>query len=392
MTREEILEQISVNLADAIQYCQHHEVGMGVLRELGTNDLDTPGVEIFLASMPTTPTRVLDQLIQRGNHEVTRLLSQNPALHPKLSEHPDPAVRQQVAENRRIAPAIAQQLARDEAVGVRVALAKNPTILANVQRVLLADPVPFVRLALLDNRRLEPEFMDGLSDDLNPTVHACTLLAPKLSPVFMKSWAEYDEELGQLALAHRDDLPPAIVNLLSQSKYPSVQLALLRQPSLPEEFLAAHVASEDPSVLRIIANRRNLSAELQRALIANPAFPLELKRTMAQRADLADEVGSNLCDTGDSELLRDLAVNLAPQLSATRMRLTQCGFPFVLKLLLANPLAHTPEVLSSLVLHATEDVLSHLAYRSISCESLLPEAQERLRNSILPSVRELAAV
>ena len=110
---------------------------------------------------------------------------------------------------------------------------------------------------------------------------------------------------------------------------------------------------------------------------------------MAQRADLADEVGTALCDTGDLKLLRHLAVNLAPQLSATRMRLTTCGSPLILKLLLVIPTAHTPEVLSSLVLHATEDVLSHLAYRSISCEALLPEAQERLRNCVLPSVREL---
>lgn len=389
MTREEILEQISINLDDAIQYCLHHEVGMGVLRELGATDLDTPGVEIFLASMPTTPTGVLDQLIQRGNHEVTRLLSQKPALHSKLSAHPDPVVRQQVAENRHIAPNIAQQLARDEAVAVRVALAKNPVILTNVQHVLLADPVPFVRLALLENRRLEPEFMDGLSDDMNPTVHACTLLSPKLSPVCMKSWAEFDEELGQLALAHRNDLPPAIVNLLSQSKYPSVQQALLRQPSLPEEFLAAQAVSEDSAVLHIIVNRKHLSADLQRSLIANPALSLDSKRAMAQRADLTDEVGTALCDTGDLKLLRHLAVNLAPQLSATRMRLTTCGSPLILKLLLVIPTAHTPEVLSSLVLHATEDVLSHLAYRSISCEALLPEAQERLRNCVLPSVREL---
>ena len=391
MTREEILEKISVSLPDAIQYCKEHheEVGLGVLRELGTNDLDTPGVDIFLASMGSTPTRVLDSLIQRGNPEVTRLLCQNPALHLKLSEHPNPVVRQQVAENRRLSSTIAQQLAQDEAVEVRVALAKNPMIPTNIQRILLEDPVPFVRLALLENRRLDSEFLDGLSDDLNPTVHACTLLVPNLSPLCMKSWAEFDEELGQLMLTQRDDLTPTVVNLLAQSKYPSVQRALLRQPSLPEEFLVSHIASGDPAVLRIIVQRKSLSPELQRTLMELPAMPLEIMRILAKREDLSDEIGVRLSTSSDAETLENLAMNLAPQLTATRMQLTQCGQSYVLKLMLANPKTHTPEALSSWVLHATEDVLSHLAYRAISCEGLVPEAQERLRNCALPSVQQL---
>ena len=146
MTREEILQQIATNLGEAVQRGLHSEIGLGVLRELA-NDLETPGVDVFLASMPGTPTRVLDLLMQRNNPEVIRLLAQNPNLHAKLATHPDAAVRRLVAENRRLVPTIALQLAKDEAVEVRVALAKNQMIPTNIQRILLQDPVPFVRLA-----------------------------------------------------------------------------------------------------------------------------------------------------------------------------------------------------------------------------------------------------
>ena len=294
----------------------HSEIGLGVLRELA-NDLETPGVDVFLASMPGTPTRVLDLLIQRNNPEVIRLLAQNPNLHTKLSTHPDAAVRRLVAENRRLSPTIAVQLAKDEAVEVRVALAKNQIIPTNIQRILLQDPVPFVRLALLENRRLDSEFMDGLSDDLNPTVHACTLLAPRLSALCMKSWAEFDEELGQLALAQRTDLPPPIIAKLAQSKYPRVRLALLRHSTLPETLLADYVASEDAEVLRILANRETLAADLQLALIENPALPSDAKLLLAQRTDLADQAGLRLCEAATPELLQQLALNLTPELPAT---------------------------------------------------------------------------
>ncbi|MBR4124992.1 MAG: hypothetical protein IKR13_02205, partial [Victivallales bacterium] len=316
MTREEILQQISTDPAQAVQLYQNSDLGLGVLRELA-NDLETPGVDVFLASMPGTPSRVLDILIQRNNPEVIRLLAQNPALHTKLAAHPDAMVRQLIAENRRLTPAIAMQLAKDAEASVRVALAKNPIIPTNIQRILLQDPVPFVRLALLENRRLEAEFMDGLSDDLNPTVHACTLLTPRLSPLCMKSWAEFDEELGQLVLSKRGDLPPPVVTKLSQSKYPSVRLSLLRHQALPDELLAPYLDSEDPEVLRILANRESLSPDTQHALLANPAFPPDARLALAQRTDLADAVGVELCETPTPELLQHLALNLTPELPAT---------------------------------------------------------------------------
>lgn len=389
MTREEILQEIADNLGEAVQHGLHSEIGLGVLRELA-NDLDTPGVDVFLASMPGTPSRVLDLLMQRNNPEVIRLLAQNPNLHAKLAAHPEATTRRRIAENRRLAPTIAAQLARDEAVEVRVALAKNPIIPTNIQRILLQDPVPFVRLALLENRRLDSEFMDGLSDDLNPTVHACTLLTPRLTPQCMNSWAEYDEELGQLALAKRSDLPPPVVKRLSQSNYPSVRLALLRHQTLPETLLADYATSEDPEVLRILVNRETLGADTQKALFDNPAFPPDAKLLLAQRADLTDEAGIALCDGATPELLQHLALNLAPELSATRLRLTEIGDSFLLKILLANPWATTPEILSSLILHATEDVLSHIAYRGIPCSGVSSEADAKLRANVLPSVRHCA--
>ena len=83
MTREEILQEIADNLGEAVQHGLHSESGLGVLRELA-NDLDTPGVDVFLASMPGTPSRVLDLLMQRNNPEVIRLLAQTDELNRQL--------------------------------------------------------------------------------------------------------------------------------------------------------------------------------------------------------------------------------------------------------------------------------------------------------------------
>ena len=389
MTREEILPQIVANVGEAVARYKDSALNLGVLRELA-NDLETPGVDVFLASMPGTPSRVLDLLMQRNNPEVIRLLVQNPNLHAKLAAHPDAAVRKLVAESRRLTPATAQQLAKDEAPEVRVALAKNPLIPVNIQRILLMDEVTFVRIALLENRRLEPEFMNALLDDVNPAVHACALLTPRLSPLHMVSWAEYNEELGQLALSRRNDLTPNAIKLLAQSPFPTVRLSLLKHQNLPEDALAEYIASDDAEVLRILARRETLAPDTQQAPLENPALPADARLLPAQRADLADAVGVALCDNAAPELLQCLALNLTPQLDETRKRLTEIGNSYLLKLLLANPFANTPEILSSLILHATEDVLSHLAYRALPCDGVSPEAIARLRANALPSVRQCA--
>ena len=101
MTREEILPQIVANVGEAVARYKDSALNLGVLRELA-NDLETPGVDVFLASMPGTPSRVLDLLMQHNNPEVIRLLVQNPNLHAKLAAHPDATVRKLVAESRRL--------------------------------------------------------------------------------------------------------------------------------------------------------------------------------------------------------------------------------------------------------------------------------------------------
>ena len=114
----------------------------------------------------------------------------------------------------------------------------------------------------------------------------------------------------------------------------------------PDELLAPYLDSEDPEVLRILANRESLSPDTQHALLANPAFPPDARLALAQRTDLADAVGVELCETPTPELLQHLALNLTPELPATRLRLTELGDSYLLKLLLANPFAITPEILS----------------------------------------------
>ncbi|MCQ2397194.1 MAG: hypothetical protein MJ106_05810, partial [Lentisphaeria bacterium] len=160
MTKDELLQLIQNDVAGAIRTCmQGVALDIGLLREL-SKDLTIPGVELFLASMPNTPSRILETLEGSQDGMVLRQLALNPNCLARLA----------CASSRKLTPQMAMRLAEDDAVSVRVELAKNPTILPPVQLKLSQDQVPFVRIALLENKKLVDEFQVGLGDDVDSAV------------------------------------------------------------------------------------------------------------------------------------------------------------------------------------------------------------------------------
>ncbi len=368
-------------------------VETGLLRELA-NDLDTPGVARFLVAMPNTPSRVLDNIIRQGDIECLRILAANPAYQERLSNHENQEVRQVVAGCRNLPFSVALQLCADPAFQVRMTLAKNPSIPPKIQLKLSSDPVPFVRMALLENRKLDEEFQVGLGDDIDTTVHLSTLLMPRLSYVCMKIWSEFDEELGQLALARRQDLPPNIQETLSKSKYPSVLQELLKYQKLSDETLVTFASSGDEATLLALLEQPELSVTVQlRSWKWGEATPA-VKQKLAQNPSLADEVGVMMVGDGaDSGLLELLAQNPSANLTATRKLLAESGQPRVLKLLAGHPaVKESNELLSAIIENAGDDVLPHVAYRRLNCSGVSEAARQRLLNSQLHSVRNLVAV
>ena len=374
-----------------MRFYQHAELDFGLLRELGQH-LGEPGVAEFLASLPVTPSSILNAIARGNDLAALRVLAQNPNYVQRLSEHENGEVRAFVAQSRHLALPQAQKLAKDPDVRVRVALARNPMLPTNLQLTLSQDPVPFVRMALLGNRKLDEEFQIGLGDDIDTTVHLATLLTPRLSVACMKIWGDFDEEVGQLALARRGDLPSNVLQQLARSRYASVRLALLEHQQLSEGQLSAFAAQGDEAVGLALLRRPDLPEALFAALWRDGAASAAVRAALAGHAGLPDAVGLALAATGDAGLQEALALNPGAALGETRRQLAATADGHVLKLLLANPLAQTDaELLSALIVRASEDVLPHLALRRIDCAGVSAEAKARLAACPLPSVRALAA-
>jgi hypothetical protein len=393
LTKEDILERINLGVDSAIKLFMRNGVEMRLLRELAASDLETPGVEEFLAAMPNTPSSILNTLLQRGRPAVVQILAQNVLMLPKIAASEDSAVRVLAAQSRKLPPTIALQLVNDSAIEVRLALAHNPVIPPNIQLKLSKDCVSFVRLALLDNKKLDEEFQIGLGDDCDTLVHACALCVPHLSPACMRIWAEFDEELGQLALAGRSDLPPPIVQMLCKSRFDSVRLRLLQKQKLEDAQLKEFALSGDEQVKLVIASREELSEELLAVLWNNGDCSSAVRLKLAASPALSDAIALELlgrASSSDHELLQTLALNPSEHLEQTRQQLLTLGSSYLCKLLLANPQATHEPVLSALIQSAPEEALSHLVYRRIDCSQVTDAARERLRNATLPSVRALA--
>ncbi len=390
MNKEDLLQRIRANAPAAIRfYQQNANVEMGVLRELG-KELEVPGVPLFLASMPNTPSRILEALQDSQDPQVLQALAANPNCLPRMVHAASPLPRLAAAASRRIAPPQALLLAQDPQVDVRATLARNPAISTPVQLKLSQDCVPFVRAALLENRRLVEEFQVGLADDIDTAVHLAALLVPRLSPACMEIWVKESEELAQLALARRKDLTPEMVSALSRSTHPSVMLALLEHQDISTDKLEDFLRRGDTPTLLSILKRKDLPAELQ-ALAGERGEALpEVRLALAAYPQLEDLAGLPLAEREEEEVLLALAANPSPRLSQTRLRLAQNAGGYLGKLLLANPLCHKKAILETLILRGDSVLLCHLAYRGISCRDLSPEAQEKLRQSPLPSVQALA--
>ncbi|MGN0867853.1 MAG: hypothetical protein ACI4SG_09310 [Oligosphaeraceae bacterium] len=388
-----MLQRIRANAPAAIRfYQQNANVEMGVLRELG-KELEEPGVPLFLASMPNTPSRLLEALQESRDPQVLQALAANPNCLPRMIHAASPLPRLAAAASRRLNAQQALLLAQDPEVDVRAALARNPVIPTPVQLKLSQDCVPFVRAALLENRRLVEEFQVGLADDIDTAVHLAALLVPRLSPACMEIWVKESEELAQLALARRKDLTPEMVAALSRSAHPSVMLALLEHQDISTDKLEDFLRRGDAPTLLSILKRRDLPAPLQ-ALAGERSDALpEVRLALAAYPQLDDLAGMPLATRArdDQEILERLAMNPSPRLAQTRLHLAETASPYLGKLLLANPLCHEKAILDALVRRGDSVLLCHLAYRGVSCRDLSPEAREILRQSPLPSVQALAA-
>lgn len=396
LTKEDLLQRIRGNLEAAIRFYQKNAtLELGVLRELG-KDLSEPGVPLFLASMPNTPSRILEQLLNSEDPAVLQALSWNANFLHRLVGAPSKAARLAAAGSRKLSQPQAQQLAQDAEVDVRAALARNPVIPPPVQLRLSQDPVPFVRAALLENRRLVEEFQVGLADDIDTVVHLSALLVPKLSAPAMEIWAKEGEELAQLALSRRKGLPPAIVAVLAQSPHPAVLLSLLEHQQLPPESLEDFARRGDRETALALLRRTELSEGLQRALLDKQRQDSQVCLALAAHPSLCDDVALALLDapSGDEPpdaLRQALALNPAPGLLQTRIRLAREGGNALRKRMLANPQCHQDAILEELVLRGDERLLCHLAYRRIDCQRLSPQARQQLLKCPLPAVQKLAA-
>jgi len=390
LTIEDLLQRIQTDTSAAIRfYQQHATIDLGLLRELA-KDLTIPGVALFLASMPNTPSRILETLEHSGDTVVLRQLALNPNCLQRMVNSQDIPARIAAAQSRKLTPQQAQTLVKDPDVAVRVELAKNPTITASTQMKISQDPVPFVRMTLLENRKLEEEFQIGLGDDIDTIVHLAALLVPKLSDASKNIWVKESEELAQLALSRRNDLTPEHVALLAKSQHPSVMLSLLAHQQLPEVSLEGFAQRGDEPTALALLKRNDLSPALQKAIWTTHSEKEAVRMAFAAHPALCDEVGIPLAKQGNTPIRQALAENLSENLPQTRLILAQQGDNALLKILLANPKCHSNDILDTIIIRGDTVVHCHIAARQLDCCGVSDQARKLLLQSPMPAVQALA--
>jgi hypothetical protein len=182
-----------------------------------------------------------------------------------LLDHPDPAVRAELATRRDLDPEILFYLARDPETGVRLALANNDTTPHKASLVLAADDDADVRSGLAERiAQLIPGLGPDQQDKAWRTVHqVLTLLARDQLP---RVRAALSEALKFLPNAPRD-----VILMLAYDGEASVASPVLEfSPVLSDDDLLAVIRSSPlSSSLMAISRRVNVGEEVCNAIVGS---------------------------------------------------------------------------------------------------------------------------
>jgi hypothetical protein len=211
-----------------------------------------------------------------------------------LVGHEYPLLRGILAGRHDLLPEAARQLATDPSFGVRCDLAENPVIDDTVMRMLAADQNEFVLRTLAENPVIDDTVMHVLAADQNQHVLRTLAANPSVPLDLLTGLAGAFKNqptlLPRIAAASH-----AEVEELAASPDPVVRMLLAQRRDLPAEIREALATDPVVKVVKSIAPHPGFSEAQLRAmdeqygipvrpkLAANPDAPPELLEELAQR-------------------------------------------------------------------------------------------------------------
>ncbi|MFD3374235.1 MULTISPECIES: hypothetical protein [unclassified Streptomyces] len=319
-----------------------------------------------LAACPGLPSDVVELLAADSDIRVVAELAlwATPDVAARLAEHPHAEVRRAVAANEATPSAVLAALATGEG-------------LSPVQRCLVCDreETPFVhdpQCARLDCDLLPGASCDGSHEStVHDTQHA-VLRNPATPPEAVIGFADHPSTLLRWALAARPDLPTEVSGRLSVDDNPGVRADLAENPAIGEALIRVLAGDHGHDVRRRLAHNPNVPLDvltdlagdarigatlLPRIAAASPIEVEELAKSpnpavrmlLAQRRDLPAEIRDALAADPDAKVVKSIAGH--PGLSEARLRtMVDRHGARVLAKVAANPDA-TPALLEHLTRH-----------------------------------------
>ncbi|MER7670040.1 hypothetical protein ABTY61_16430 [Kitasatospora sp. NPDC096128] len=224
-----------------------------------------------LASYDGLPEEAGELLAVDEDTDVVAELAINttrPGLLARLAAHPVPKVRRWAAANEAAPAELLTALLDDPEVPVREQAAGNPATPGAAAARLVADHM-MVRQALATHPGLPAETYHRLAEDDIPWVRSNLAQNPGIDATPMNRLSGDDGYGVRRSLAHHPRVPlDVLARIAPVTKIGATLLPRIAAADAAE--LVALAGSPEPKVRALVAERRDLPAELRDRLIADP--------------------------------------------------------------------------------------------------------------------------
>ncbi|MEV0225794.1 hypothetical protein [Streptomyces sp. NPDC050704] len=233
-------------------------------------------------------------------HETQRMALGNPATPTEavvsFVDHPSPLLRWALAARPDLPPEVLGRLAADPLPGVRADLAENPAIDDTLIRALAADRDHDVRRRLAHNPHVPLDVLTRLAG----AAKIGSTLLPRIavaSPDEAKELAESPNPAARMLLAQRRDLPAEIRDALAADPDAKVVKSIAPHPGLSETRLRAMVDRHGAQVIaKVAANPDATSALLDDLTRHGPSIRKALREVARHRNATAPALLACLAD------------------------------------------------------------------------------------------------
>ncbi len=393
ITIDELLEAIRTDgPREVVKRYRHNLLPSRLLIDL-YSEFPERAVLLFLASYPTVPSQVLEDLVEGfPDPEIQAAAAVNPRcthlLLVRMAREGGAPVRAALAANKLQNAKISAALLNDPNWLVRAALAGNGSINDNYRAALALDPEPAVRSALAATAKLPDEIIHGLSADHSAVVRANLFGYAKVPAEMLLGWAESDNTEAQRLLLARGKLSEETLRALSHSPDPMVKESVKGRVEPTPADLLAQAESDDAGQRRDTAAHPTLPAEIQHILAGDPVE--EVRVALAGNPGISEGVALEISASNDTAACIALASNPAlPDTVKTELCHHEAD---AVRLTLAYRDDLTDALLDVLI-NQREDLnlIGHLALRGIHFAATKPERIEKLLEHRRPSLHAFAA-